>query len=189
MIMTDMPSRQKLEAELKDLRTRLAEAEGILRAIRNGEVDAVVVAGVRGEKVFTLSGADRIPRQLIERMSEGAGTLSADGVILYCNGRLAEMLGLPLDQVLGTALKTCLSPADKQALDAILAQARIGACRREISLITSKGSTVPVYLSASRFQSDGPEIVFCLVLTDLTEQKNHKQTSIGIDSNFQSSSS
>jgi hypothetical protein len=52
-------------AELADLRARLAEAEEVLRAIRNGEVDAVVVAGERGEQVYTLSGADRVYRQLI----------------------------------------------------------------------------------------------------------------------------
>jgi len=169
--MTTLPSRQKLVAELEDLRARLAEAEEVLRAIRNGEVDAVVVASVRGERVHTLSGADRIPRQLIERMSEGAATLSANGVILYCNVSLSKMLGQPIEQVMGTALKNYLSPADQQTLDAILAQARIGASRREINLKTSEGGTVPVYLSASRFQSEGPEIVFCLVITDLTEQK------------------
>jgi adenosyl cobinamide kinase/adenosyl cobinamide phosphate guanylyltransferase len=81
--MTIEPSKSELAAELEDLRTRLAEAEDVLRAIRNGEVDAVVVTGERGEQVYTLSGADRVYRQLIETMSEGAMTLSADGVILY----------------------------------------------------------------------------------------------------------
>jgi PAS domain S-box-containing protein len=57
-------------------------------------------------------------------MSEGAVTLSADGVILYCNARAAELLGRPLEQVLGTVLRDYLPPADQQALDAILSQAR-----------------------------------------------------------------
>ena len=37
--------------ELEDLRARLTEAEEVLRAIRNGEVDAVLVAGEHGEQV------------------------------------------------------------------------------------------------------------------------------------------
>ena len=49
--MTDKRSRSELAAELGDLRARLAEAEDALRAIRNGEVDAVVVTGGRGEQV------------------------------------------------------------------------------------------------------------------------------------------
>jgi len=170
--MTDEPSGPELAAELEDLRARLAEAEEVLSAIRNGEVDAVVVAGERGEQVYTLSGADRVYRQLIETMSEGAVTLSADGVILYGNVRLAEMLGRPLDQVLGTALRNYLPPSDQQALDAILAQARTAPSRREINLKTSEGRLAPVYLSAARLQSEGTEMVFCLVLTDLTEQKS-----------------
>ena len=108
--MTDEPSGPELAAELDDLRARLAEAEEALGAIRNGEVDAVVVTGGRGEQVYTLRGADRVYRQLIETMSEGAATLSADGVILYCNGCLAKILGQPLDRVLGTTLRSYLPP-------------------------------------------------------------------------------
>ena len=168
-------TQRELAAELEDLRARLAEAEEALRAIRTGNVDAVLVAGERGEHVYTLSGADRIYRQLIETMSEGAVTLSADGVILYCNVRLAEMLGRPLDQVLGTALRNYLPPADQKALDAILAQARTELSRREINLKTSEGRLVPVYLSAARLHGEGAEMAFCLVVTDLTEQKSHEQ--------------
>ena len=173
--MTTVLSERGLAAELEDLRGRLAEAEEVVRAIRNGEVDAVVVAGERGEQVYTLSGADRVYRQLIETMSEGAVTLSADGVILYGNARLAEMLGRPLERVIGTALRTCLPPTDQQALDAVLAQARTEPSRREICLQTGAGRLVPVYLSASPIQSEGAETVFCLVLTDLTEQKRYEQ--------------
>jgi len=53
---------------LAELRSRLAEAEGTLRAIRAGEVDAVVVAGKRGHQVFTLEGAEHAYRILIESM-------------------------------------------------------------------------------------------------------------------------
>ena len=173
--MTTEPSKPELAAEMEDLRARLAEAEEALRAIRTGEVDAMVVTGERGEQVYTLRGADRVYRQLIETMSEGAVTLSADGVVLYCNIRFAEMLGRPLDQVLGSALRNYLPPADQQALDAILAQDRTTPSRREINLTTSEGRLAPVYLSASRLRSEGAEMVFCLVLTDLTEQKSHEQ--------------
>ncbi len=153
----------------EDLRARLTDAEDVLRAIRNGEVDAVVVAGGRGEQIYTLSGADRVYRQLIETMSEGSAILSAEGVILYSNSYLAKMLVRPLDQVLGTVLRSHLLPADQQVLDAILAQARTEPTRREITLKTSEGRLVPAYLAASRLQGDGTEVVFCLVVTDLTE--------------------
>jgi PAS domain S-box-containing protein len=173
--MTGEPSGPELAAELSDLRDRLAGAEGALRAIRNGNVDAVLVAGERGEQVYTLRGADRAYRQLIETMNEAAVTVSADGVILYCNDRLAKMLERPLDQVMGSALRDYLPPADQEALAETLGRARTKPSRREINLKTSKGGLVPVYLSVSPLQSEGAETVFCLVLTDLTEQKRQEQ--------------
>ncbi len=38
-------------AEAEALRVRLAEAEDMLRAIRQGEIDALVVEGVHGNQV------------------------------------------------------------------------------------------------------------------------------------------
>jgi PAS domain-containing protein len=78
-------------AELEDLRRRLAEAEDMLRAIRAGEVDAIVVnGGAAPAAVYTLKNASDPYRQLIEQMSEGALTLSTEGVILYCNAAFSK---------------------------------------------------------------------------------------------------
>ncbi|MEK7375251.1 MAG: HD domain-containing phosphohydrolase [Thermodesulfobacteriota bacterium] len=173
--MTSGTSTPELIAEVEDLRKRLAEAEETLRAIRSGEVDALVVTGVQGEQVYTLSGADRIYRHLIETMSESAATLSADGDILYCNARLANTLRRPLDKVLGTALWSHLPPGDRNGLDAVLRQAGTEPIRREIRLKTSEGRLVTVYLSATCLQGDGGERVFCLVFTDLIEQKRFEE--------------
>ena len=41
-----------------ELRVRLEEAEETLRAIRSGDVDALVVEGPAGSQVFTLQGVD-----------------------------------------------------------------------------------------------------------------------------------
>jgi len=47
-----------LQRQYDDLRTRLDEAEEILRAISQHEVDAFIVKGSQNEQVFTLQGAD-----------------------------------------------------------------------------------------------------------------------------------
>jgi hypothetical protein len=49
-----------------ELRTKLDEAEETLRAIRNGEVDALIVSTPQGNQVFTLQSADQPYRVLIE---------------------------------------------------------------------------------------------------------------------------
>ncbi len=158
-------------AEIEALRARLAEAEEVLRAIHYGEVDAVVVTGWRGEQVYALAGADSVYRQLVEQMGEGAATLSAEGVLLYCNAGLAKMLGRPLDRLLGENLRGFLPPAEQKELDAILKQAGAGPCRREILLKTGGGSFIPVHLSVSSLQREGEELMFSLLLMDLTGEK------------------
>src|SRR5579863_3832212 len=82
-----------LAQENAALRERLAEAESIIQAIRQGDIDAVVVSSTEGDRVFTLEGSDHPYRTLVESMNEGAATLTEDGVILYSNPRLATLLG------------------------------------------------------------------------------------------------
>jgi len=67
-------------SEIADLKSRLAEAEDTLRALRSGEVDAFVVDGESGPQVFTLKSAAEPYRLLVEQMREGAVTLSVGGV-------------------------------------------------------------------------------------------------------------
>jgi PAS domain S-box-containing protein len=165
----------QLADQLEGLRTRLAEAEDILDAIRDGNVDAVVIDGERGPQVYTLSGSDRMYRQHIETMSEAAVTLSADGIILYCNMSTARLLGRPLDHVLGATLRDSLPSADRQRFDATLRQARTAPARVEIGVLTAAGRVVPIQLSASHMGSEDTETVFCLVLTDLSDQKRHQE--------------
>ena len=83
---------KQLLLENEELRASLAEANETLDAIRNGEVDAIVVTGAGGEKVFSISSAETPYRVIIEEMNEGAVVLSADGIVLYCNRRFAELV-------------------------------------------------------------------------------------------------
>ncbi len=72
-------NKQHFLLENEELRTRLEEAEETLRAIRAGEVDALVVSGPEGDQLYTLKGADYSYRILLETMEEGAATLAGDG--------------------------------------------------------------------------------------------------------------
>jgi len=56
-------TQKQLIAENADLRARLDEAEDVLRAIRNGEVDALIVSGADGEQIFTLKQAEEALRE------------------------------------------------------------------------------------------------------------------------------
>src|SRR5688572_15293889 len=89
--------------EIEELKARLAEADETLRAIRSGEVDALVVAGSDGDQVFTLKGAEMPYRILVEEMNQGTLMIIPDGTILYANARFAGLAKTPLEQIIGAS--------------------------------------------------------------------------------------
>ncbi len=107
-------------SELDDLRAKLAEAEDTLRAIREGEVDALLVADDSGERVYTLHSADAPYRALVEQMAEGAATLSLSGDIIYCNRRFANLFTVPLEQVVGISIYSLIDGATRTSLEPLL---------------------------------------------------------------------
>ena len=115
-------TKDNLVVENEDLRRRLLEFEEALSAIRNGEVDAIMVTGNQGEQVYSVSSAETPYRTFIERMSEGAVTLAKDGTIVYCNPKFAELVQVPFEGVIGSAFQRLIAPDDNSKLDSFLAQ-------------------------------------------------------------------
>jgi two-component system, NarL family, sensor kinase len=162
--------------EIGELRTRLAEEEETLRAIRSGAVDAVVVANGRGARVFTLEGAERAYRLLIESMNEGALTLSADGTILYANGCFAELVKRPLEKVIGSAFRRFLPAGDRALFEPLVRRAARSGSKIQVLLQADDGSRVPAQLSTRSMRKDGvgPATVG-VVVTDLTEARRNEE--------------
>ncbi|MDB6173767.1 MAG: sensor signal transduction histidine kinase [Chthoniobacteraceae bacterium] len=149
---------------------RLEDAQEVLRAIRFGEVDAVLVEGPRGDQLFTLKGADEPYRVLIEEMNQGAVTLSSEGAILFCNRRFAAMLKRPMKAIIGFAFHLFVSPGDRAAFDLMLETAATGTSSGEIVLHTLEEAPVPVQLALSPLPADSAAAL-CLVATDISESK------------------
>lgn len=167
-------SKEQLIADVVELKRRLEEAEETLEALRSGAVDALVVYAPEGERVFTLQGADQTYRHLVETINEGAATLTAAGDILYANGRLAEILGLPLERVIGSALREHIAETDQVFFEALFALARKGESKGELLLRTENGPAAPAYLSFSSLKLEDTPGALSLVVTDLTEQKRQE---------------
>lgn len=163
---------ETLNRQLAQVQERLNVAEETLEAIRCGEVDAVVVSTQRGERVFTLQGADYVYQCLVEEMGEGAATVSSEGLILYCNKRLAELLNCPLKNLIGSQLQTFIAPQDKKSFLLLLQQVQPEkSVTRELSLIAATGNKeVPVKLSLKQLQID-EILVNSIIVTDITESK------------------
>ncbi len=109
----------QLLEENEDLRRRLEEAEDALRALRAGEVDAVFIEAER-EQVYTLETADKPYRLLVEQIPHAAASLTADGRIIYCNHRFADLLQWPIGALLGKPIVDFVASDDRSQVDALL---------------------------------------------------------------------
>jgi len=159
---------------LGELQSRLKTAEDTLDAIRRGQVDAIVVDGPDGDRLFTLAGSDAAYRVFVESMSEGAVTLGPDATVLYANGAFAGIVDRPLEEVIGRSFKQFVTPSDLEKFDAIFRKPlRDGIHKGEVLLRTQAGRLVPVFISSSLF--DKASQTLCLVITDLTEQKRQEE--------------
>jgi PAS domain S-box-containing protein len=167
------PNKQ-LTDQIADLRARLDEANETLRAIRIGEADAVLVHGPRGDQLFTLKGADEPYRVLIEEMNQGAVTLSADGSILYCNRRFADLLRTPVEGIVGLAFGAFVAPSERSRFAALLEMGRISASAGEITLCSTAASEVPLQLALGPLPACSAAAI-CLVATDISESRQAKE--------------
>jgi PAS domain S-box-containing protein len=162
---------QQLRLENAALREKLREAEETLDAIRQGDVDAVVVSGADNvPRVYTLETADQTYRLLVEEMQEGALTLTRSGDILYCNRRLAQLVETQPERVVGGSLARFIAPDDwPNVLDWIASESK-----GELGIKTEQGRIVPtqVSFSALRDEAMSGEEIHCCIITDLTEQRH-----------------
>ncbi len=165
---------EDLHASLDEYRTRAEAAEDALRAIQCGEVDALVISGPGGERVYTLEGADQIYRVMVEQVQEGVATMRGDGIILYANQRLAHMLCIPLEKLLGSNLVPFISLQQQNVFGGLLRQGLQTAGKAEINLQRSDGSTFPALLSLTGVVNAAERFI-CLVASDLSEQKRHEE--------------
>jgi PAS domain S-box-containing protein len=161
----------KRSSEIQELRAQLAEANETLRAIREGEVDAVIVSGSKGEQVFSLVGAESIYRLIVETMKEAAFTVTFEGKILYCNAQFGEFVRRPTEQILGRLLQEFIDPSNLSEADGLLISVQDQPVKQRLVFVDAEGCSVPAHISANVLnQPDGLSI--CVVATDLTELEN-----------------
>jgi two-component system CheB/CheR fusion protein len=172
-------SKSQLAAENEELRLRLDEAEQAIEAIRTGQAESLVVEGPNGPRVFSLEGADHSYRVLVEAMNEGAATLGENGTILYCNVRLAELLGSPIERVMGSAFRRFLPDSSRDTFEALVREAQGSEDqgsegRGELELLGHDDEIVPAHLSMSVIR-DGGSSRLCVVVADLRARKRNEE--------------
>ncbi|HXE31017.1 MAG TPA: ATP-binding protein [Terriglobales bacterium] len=144
-----------------------------MAAIRQGEVDALVVTAGGRERLFSLTTAETPYRVLVEQMQQGAVTLLPAGRVAYANRRFAELLGLELEQVLAQPLLDWADgEPDRRHLRKLIENGRRGrSASAELYLRHRNGVPVPVLAAVSLLTRDDGEGELCVVVTDLSGQK------------------
>jgi PAS domain S-box-containing protein len=165
---------------IADLRLRLAEAEETLRAIRENEVDALVMRGALDEEIFTIGGDSESYRTFMEVMEPGAAALDGSGRVLYANSTLTRLLGTSLAQLQGKVLADVLATDTGAEIKQLLSAA--GTTRQSREVRFSRGEEIDLHFIAvaSPLQlgtTSGHAVTFAnvteRVLNESAEQSEH----------------
>jgi len=161
-------SEKTLLAEIEELRMRLSEANQLIQAIRDGEVDAFAMGAEAAPRVYTLQSGDYAYRLLIEEFGEGALNVTEDGLIVYTNRTFCKLVDLPYEKVIGTPVFDYVHPEFAGHFRKLLHDAMTAGARGEISLLV-KDRAVPVSVSLTSLRPNLPTIG--IIVSDLSEKK------------------
>lgn len=162
--------------EIESLKEQLFESNSIVDAIKQGDVDALVVHHEGVPQLYSLETADYTFRLLIEKSNQGALSISRNGLILYCNDHFAKLTGIPTEKIIGTYLSEYFETPNH--FIALIEAIKYGINSHEIifktnaDTITSFPANVSVTDLEPAVQSIG------IVVTDLTEKKKHEEALI-----------
>jgi PAS domain S-box-containing protein len=174
---------ETLRAENAALRARLEEAEEMLRAIRAGEVDALVVETSAGPQLFTLQGVDaeqnRIRGEMLAQVSDAVIATDLDQRVTFVNASAARQLGVRASDLLGRPLAHVYTeqwenPAAEAGMWADLRER--GECRCELIHHTHDGRKLQVEKVISTLRaSDGTPNGYIAAIRDVTCRKKLEQ--------------
>ncbi len=83
---------------------------------------------------FPCEAANPPNRMLVEAMSEGAATLSRDGMVLYCNRRFGELMSRPPGKIIGIAMKSLVAETERDRFEVLLSDAQKAVAKGEFNL-------------------------------------------------------
>lgn len=167
-------TRAELEQQIEDLRRRLAEAEQTILAIRSNAVDAFVVEGATDDHVLLVKGCDRPYRLLVERMQQGAATVTSDGSVYYANPHFCRLVGRDAHAIRGVRVNDLLATsADRDRFGRILTEMGAHGASCELNVLSADGTTFPALVTVSPLLNEVD--VYCLLLADLTPQRMHEE--------------
>jgi PAS domain S-box-containing protein len=166
---------ESLLAEIASLKEELYESNGIVEAIKQGDVDALVLNNNGVAELYSLETADYTFRLLIEKFGQGALSISRNGLILYCNDYFAKLVGTPSEKIIGKYLYEYFN--NQKNFVSLIEALKYGVTTHEIVFNTNdERKTFPAYIALTDLEPSVQGIG--VIITDLTEKKKHEDALI-----------
>jgi len=170
---------QQLRAENAELRAELEEAEETLRAIRCGEVEALVVETAGGPQLFTLQGLDaasnRSRGEILAQVSDAVIAVDAEERVTFLNTAAERQYRVSASDSLGRQLSGIYTRRwpHAEAEAAMWAALREhGEWRGEMIHHTHDGREIAVESSVTALcDAGGAQVGYVRVFHDITERK------------------
>ena len=167
-----------LKDEIQSLRARLEEPEELQRAIREGDLDALVMPVSEEDLVvFTLNGADQAYRTFMETANEDMVIVDDKFKVTYAGKRLLDKTGYSQEEVIGRPLLQFIGREYKTFVEQRMEERRKGVSDSyESKLISRDGSPYWAIVSAKPlFDNDGNFTGTLAMLTDITGRKRAEE--------------
>jgi len=167
--------REELRAELEELRIRLDEAEQTLSAIRQGDVDALVV----GSDIYTLDSsnavANRLRQDVLAQMQDAVLAFDAEDHLVFMNAAAEKQYGKDASATLGRLkgeVFTEVWPEGGAAREAAAESLRVhGVFRGNLVHRNADGAQTHVETTVSALRDGDGRTTGCLyVIRDVTER-------------------
>lgn len=174
-----------LRAENEALRDEVEEARETIRALRSGEVDALVITGANGAEILTLQGSEKLAASVFEQATEAILVCDSTGQIIRASKAAHDLCGHnPLLQHFDSVFVLVAAHGPGQ-LNTIHATNFAMLCHaaREIPVrgvevqFDRKNESHHLLLSASPWLGVSEEFLGCvIILTDITVLKNAERS-------------
>jgi PAS domain S-box-containing protein len=167
-----------LKAEVQKLRARLEEPEELQRAIREGDVDALVMpVSTEDLMIFTLNSADSAYRMLLETANEDMVIVDAEFKITYAGKRLLDKTGYRQEEVIDRSWLDFVDEESKAVAELHMEKRRQDIAESyEFKLISKNSSPYWALISVKPlFDKMGKFKGAMAMLTDITELKNAQE--------------
>jgi two-component system, cell cycle sensor histidine kinase and response regulator CckA len=141
----------------------------------NGNPELQHDAGLLDEEA--LHQSDERYRVMVETAAEGVWQIDENEVTTFVNPRMAEILGVPIEEIVGTSVYRFVAPEDQVAAAANIEHLRTGVRTQfERRLTRADGTFVDALITTSPMTSaDGSIRGSLAMVTDITEHKRLQQ--------------